>query len=327
MIAQRRAIVDIFLVAFLWGVPPVFIHFFARYLDADTQNLWRYLSALVFLYPYGWWTGQRLWPADRRAWQRLAIAAGILASYQVCFTLSLYYAMPVLISLLIQLELIVAIALSCLFFHDERRVARSPWFMFGASAALAGAVGMVVFSREFVLAEAHRAAWNNFTLAVALVVGAAALWGTYSVAVKWCIELAPPSTAFTAIATVASVVFLILSATRGHVGAVAAAPPRVLLMVFLSGVACIGVAQILYVRAIQRLGVGICNTVILTSPIVAAVTSRLVFDERLTALQTASALVLLAGAASAIRANNNRREAVSPCDLSKNTGQRPSLPN
>jgi drug/metabolite transporter (DMT)-like permease len=307
MTTRRKAVLNISLAATLWGVPALFIHYFARYLDADTQNFWRYLSALTFLYLFGWWSGERLIPRDRRVLARIAATAAILTAYQVCFTLSLYHAMPALVSLLIQLELIVAIALSCLFFADERRVARSPWFILGASAALAGAVGMVVFSREFTLAEAQRAAWDKLAFAVVLVTSAAALWGAYSVAVKWCVEVASPFPAFTGMATGATAVFLILSVARGNLGAIATMPPLAVLLVFLSGVGCIAIAQVLYARAIQQLGVAVCNTVILSSPVVAALASRIIFDERLTGRQVISALVLLGGAAAAIQARNRGR--------------------
>jgi len=313
MTARSRAVFDIWLATILWGVPTLFIHYFARYLDAHTQNFWRYGSALMFLYGYGWWSGEWLIHRNQRAWVRVTVAAVLLVAYQVCFTLSLYRAMPAIVSLLIQTELIVAIVLSCLFFADERHVARSPWFILGACGALAGAVGMVVFSPDFVAAEIHRAAWDNLAIAVALVISAAILWGAYSVAIKWCLEVAPPFQAFTGIATVATVAFLVLAATHGNAGAIAQTPSVVILAVFLSGVGCIAIAQISYGRAIQQLGVAVCNAVILTSPIVAAIASRIIFEERFTRRQIISAAVLLAGAAAAIQARNgNRRRGVSP---------------
>jgi len=322
MIARRRAILAISFTAILWGLPSLFIHYFTRYFDADTQNFWRYLSALAFLYLYGWWSGETTICRDRRALVRILVAAIMLITYQVCFTSSLYRAMPALVSLLIQIELVAAIVLSCLFFPDERRVARSPWFLLGASAALAGAVGMVVFSRGFAAHGTPGEAWNNLAIAVALVVGAAVLWAGYSVAIKWCLAVAPPFSAFTSVATMATVTFLLFSATRGTIGAILQTPPLVVLAIFLSGIGCIAIAQILYVRAIQQLGVSVCNTVILTSPIVAAVASRFLFSERLTRWQVLSAAVLLAGAAAAIQAQNRRRTVSPPAgNAVENTGQ------
>jgi drug/metabolite transporter (DMT)-like permease len=120
-------------------------------------------------------------------------------------------------------------------------------------------------------------------------------------------------------------VFLILSVARGNLGAIATMPPLAVLLVFLSGVGCIAIAQVLYARAIQQLGVAVCNTVILSSPIVAALASRIIFDERLTGRQVISALVLLGGAAAAIQARNRGRpQAVMFSDAAKNAGQAPS---
>ena len=328
MTVRRSAVLDITLTAILWGVPALFIRYFTGYLDAHTQNFWRYGSAVAFLYVYGGWSGQRMICRDGRALVRIAAAAAILAAYQVCFTLSLYHAMPALVSLLIQIELIVAIGLSCLFFADERRVAGSPWFILGAGAALAGAVGMVVFSRRFGLAAAEQTARRELMTAVALVVGAAALWGAYAVAMKWCLEVVPPYPAFTGVATAATAILLILSITRGGLSTIAAMPLGGVLLVFLSGVACIGIAHILYARAIRGLGVAACNTVILACPVVAAMASRIVFDERLTGRQILSAMVLLAGAAATIRAHNRRdRDVVLTDEAAEKTGQVASPPH
>ena len=321
MTTRSRAILDITFVAVLWGVPSLFIHYFRLFLSADTQNCWRYVSALLFLLLYGWWSGERLIHRDLRVLGRAAVAAVLLVGYQTCYTLSLYHAKPALVSLLIQTELIVAVGVSCAFFADERCVARSPWFIAGASAALCGAAGMVLFSREFAAGGAGGLAWKDFVVGIALVGGAAALWGGYSVGIKYCLQIMSPFCAFFHVAVLATVAFLIVGPARGDLGAVARAPVSVMLMVFLTGVGCIGVAHIFYARAIQRLGVSVCNTVILSSPIITTVASRAVFGERLTALQIVSAAALLGGAAAAIRARGGGNGAASVADAAKKPGQ------
>ncbi len=303
MTVRNRAIFDISMSAFLWGLPPLLIHYFAGYLDAHTQNFWRYASAVVFLWIYGWKTGQPLFSGRVAPLLRTLPTAALVVIYQCGFTLSLYYALPALISLLIQLSLVVAIVLSCIFFADERRVVRSPWFLAGACAALGGAVGMVVFSRQFFAAQSQPAEWRSMAIAVVLISVAAVFWGAYSVAIKWCMRVLPPYPAFANVATFATLGFFALTLLRGKIGAFFQMPTAAGIALILSGVGCIGIAHIFYARAIRQLGVGICNTVILTSPIVASIGSWVFFHERFTALQLASALVLLGGAAAAIRAN------------------------
>jgi drug/metabolite transporter (DMT)-like permease len=321
MTIRSRAILDITFAASLWGVPSLFIHYFRLYLDADTQNFWRYFSALVFLVLYGWYSGARMIYRDVRVLARVVLTAAVLVGYQTCYSLSLYHAKPALVSLLIQMELIVAVGLSCVFFGDERRVARSPWFIAGACAALAGAVGMVLFSHEFATGGAGGVAWKDFVIAIALVGGAAVLWGSYSVGIKICLQVMPPFSAFFHVETLATVAFLLIGLARGELGEIARAPVSVTLMVFFTGVGCIAVAHVFYTRAIQRLGVSVCNTVILTCPIVTAVASWVVFGEHLRALQIVSAVVLLGGAAAAIRANEGGRQAAPVNDVTKKPGQ------
>jgi len=302
MSERRKAIFFIFLTTVVWGVPPLFIHYFALHLDAHTQNFWRYVSALLFLVIYGFWRGELRADGGLRGLVRPAAAAALLVVYQTCFTLSLYYAMPALISLLIQLELIAAIALSCVFFSEERRIATSVWFIAGAVAALSGAVGMVVFSPDFRASGPEAVRRTTLLLAVALVGGAALFWGSYSVAIKWCLEVLPPFPAFIRVETMATGAFLVLSLLLGKPGEVFHAPPDIGILVFLSGALCIGLAHIFYTSAISVLGVVVCSTVILACPVVTAVASRIVFGERLAVLQTVSAAVLLAGAALSLQA-------------------------
>lgn len=300
---RRQAIVFISLTVFLWGIPALFIRYFSEHVDANTQNFWRYFSALVFLVLYAGWSGEPRQRPDGRAWLRVVTAATCLVVYQTFFTNALYHALPGFITLLIQLELIVALGLSCLFFADERHVARSPRFIAGGCAALAGAVGMVVFSPDFTARAMPSTAWEELVLGVVLVGGAAAFWGTYSVAIKWCLQILPPFAALLRVEAVATLMLLaLLVLTPGRSARAAEVPSNVALLLFLSGVACIAVAHILYTRALSVLGVAACNTAFLATCVVAAVLSRVIFDERLTWLQIISGLVLLGGAASAIQA-------------------------
>jgi drug/metabolite transporter (DMT)-like permease len=301
MTTRRQAVLYIALTTILWGVPALFIHHFAEYFDAHTQNFWRYFSALLFLVVYGRLAGERWTLGSWRAYLRAALAATVLVLYQTCFTKSLYRALPAFTVLLIQFELIVAVGLSCAFFADERRVARSGWFIVGGCAALVGAVGMVVFSREYggATAAGDRA---NLLIAVALVGGAAVFWAGYSVAIKWCLQTTPPFAAFANVEAMATVMFLILAVRFGNPGQLAHVPASIATLVVLSGVGCIAVAHIFYTQAIHRLGVLVCNTVILATPIMTAVPSWILFGERLTLLQILSAVVLIGGAAGAIQA-------------------------
>lgn len=301
MQTRQQAIFGIGSVAFLWGLPALFIHYFGLHFDAHTQNFWRYLVALAFLVVYGFWTRRLRLNGIPGALGRISLAALALVCYQVCFTTSLYVGRPALVGLLIQLELIVALGLSCVFFADERRTVASPWFVMGAAATMAGAAGMVVFSPQFSAGPGSGGEWHNLWGAVALVAGAAAFWGCYSVAIKWSLEVVSPFSAFIAVEVIATAAFLILGLCFGRLDGIFEAPGFVLALVFFSAIGCIGLAQVLYTAAIQRLGVVVCNTVILGSPVVTAFFSRIFFKEHLTVLQIVSAAVLLFGAGAAVQ--------------------------
>lgn len=270
------------------------------------------------------------WPRPNRAdLTRLLAAAIALTAYQTFFAASLYHAKPAFVSLMIQLELIVAIGLSCLFFADERLVVRSPWFILGALATFAGAVGMVVFGREFTSGAAGTVARRELLAAVMLVGSAAALWGVYSVAIKWCLQSMAYYGAFFTIELLCTASFLVLAVGSGELRGVRLMPGSVVALMVGSGIACIAIAHILYMRAMLRLGVVVCNTVILASPVVAAIASRLLFAERLTVLQGLSGGLILAGAAAAVHARARPARAKEPRGRPEKdwTGKEPSVVN
>jgi drug/metabolite transporter (DMT)-like permease len=320
MTERQKGVLAISTTALLWGLPALFIHYIAAYLEPHTQNFWRYLSALFFLVAYGVYTRQLRFSVGRGLW-RTAASATILFFYQTCFTNSLYRGMPAMISLLIQLALIVSVALSCLFFADERRLARSPLYIAGAAATILGAAGMVVFSPALA-GSGGEPARENLLVAVTLVIGAAILWGCYSVSVKWCLQALPPFSVLINIELIATTLFLLAGLRFGRIGSIAHAPGSVIALVIGTGVVCIAVAHILYTGAIHRLGVVVCNTVILASPVVAAVCSRIFYHEQLAGLQIVSGAALLAGAAAAIQARRRfERPAPIPLEESEKTGQ------
>jgi drug/metabolite transporter (DMT)-like permease len=127
------------------------------------------------------------------------------------------------------------------------------------------------------------------------------------VAVKWCLEVMRPFPAFITIETIATCAFFALAMSRGEPGAIARVPGSVVWMVVGTGVGCIALAHIFYTGAVERLGVVVCNTVILGSPIVTAIFSRIFFHERLTVLQIVSGAILLGGAAAAVHARARLR--------------------
>jgi drug/metabolite transporter (DMT)-like permease len=185
---------------------------------------------------------------------------------------------------------------------------------------------MVVFSRERAASGVNAAEWENLVTAVGLVAGAACLWGVYAVAIKWCMRVLPPSSAFLRVLTFSTFGFLVLAPVVGTPGAVVRLPLWVGALVFFSGILCIAVAHLLYSPAIQRLGVAVCSIVILASPVVAATASRVLFDDPLTPLQVLSAVVLLGGAAAAIHARARLSRIRRRAEAAKNAGHAPGLP-
>lgn len=89
---------------------------------------------------------------------------------------------------------------------------------------------------------------------------------------------------------------LVLSAV-GTVGLVTKVPWHVNAILVVSGLLCIGIAHPLYYPALKELGLSVCATILLSTPVGTLLLSHWIFGEVLTAGQIMFGLVHLSGGA------------------------------
>ncbi|NLG85459.1 MAG: EamA family transporter [Firmicutes bacterium] len=288
----RRGLLLAGLAALAWSASPLFIYYIARgHIDAHTQNAGRYLAGgLVLLVSSSASAkGQEELAAILRAWPRLLPALFFLVAYQTALVLGIDLVLPATASLVSRSTVLWTLLLSALFFPAERPHLQRPTFLLGTFLACLGVFGVVYFR-----SGTGSLAWGRGGF---YVLGAAFLWSCYTAyGQRYLNNNGYAPRAFTGLLFFAgSLIFFLLALIDGHPERLLWANPTVLLALFVSGVLCIGVAQVWYYRAMQLLGMAMAANITLAIPFLTAIGSHFLFGDRMTALQWLAGFLLAVG--------------------------------
>jgi drug/metabolite transporter (DMT)-like permease len=290
MSERQKAVLALIVVLLLWCLPTVFVKFFMPYYDPFTQNFFRYASGALFMLPLLVWRlrSQRRSLARRELW-RLMIPTLPNVVHQTGWVFAMQWVYPALTSFLNKSSILFAAVMAYLFFPEERWVFRSGRFVGGMLLTVAGTLGLALLRPD--LGE------MKINAAVLLVVFSASMWATYSVTVKKIAPSIGSTISFATVSVYTTVVLLVPALIWGDLSAWMRAPWQVNVLVVLSGVLCIGLGHTLYYYALKVIGVSICATTLLVTPVGTLLLSKWIFDEQLTPGQIVSGVILLAGGA------------------------------
>ncbi len=295
-----------------WSSTPIWIKYFTGYFDPYSQNLYRYLSAMLFWLPFliaQYIVGR----VPRSIWRRALFPAAFNTLMQTFWASSLYYLDAGVFALLARTTVIWTTLVSMAVFVDERQLARSKRYWLGMGAGLAGAIGVLLFKPGFVAGLSHGdASVRTTVIGAILVCTATSLWSGYAVGVRLRMRGIDSRMAFVAIAMETTLALGVIALLFGEPAHVVDVPVTVLGMVALSGWICIALAHVCYYAAIQRIGVAIPSAVLQVTPFAVLTLSYLIFGERFTAGQLGSGVVLVIGAALALWAQERIRAHVTP---------------
>lgn len=318
----------VFMALVIWSWAGVMIKYLQEVaqFDAYTQNFYRYaVSAVLML--------AAALVVDRAGLRRVlrsptCVLAGVLcAAYQTMWVLGLYYVYPTFASFIGRSNMIFTVVIGVAFFADERRLAANPRFLAALLVAMLGVCGVIAFHPDMRLArpapvqgsieagagaastdgdrlEAHQQAGARRSLIIGtcLIVFGSGLWAAYVYGAKLITRVAAPLPSFAAASVFMAAVLLLVAlvaqgAGRADLGHVAEVDGKALLVLFGSGVLCVGVGQVIYYLSVSKVGVAISQTVALASPLLVALNSYLIFGEELAVMQWLSGLALLAALA------------------------------
>lgn len=286
MTERQKGIGALAVVLVAWSFSSPVVKYLMAHYDPWTQNAYRYAAGMAVLVPF---LVRRRRGLDRRALLRLLVPAAPNLLHQVSWVAGLVWIFPALASFLNKSSVLFAAAMAYFLFPDERWLFRSKRFLAGVALSLAGTLGLALLRPD--LREL------NINLGVLLVLVAAAGWAMYSVAAKRPAEQLGATLAFSVVSVYTTVALAAMAWAWGDLGRWWAAPAEANAVMIASGVVCIGLAHTLYFYAIQKLGVAICATMMLTTPLGTMVLSRWMFGERLSGGQLVGGALLLAGGA------------------------------
>ena len=279
-----------------WATGPIFVRYLTGYLDAPSQNLWRYACASAFILPFllrKIKTGK----LNNRIWLLAIIPAIANIIMQSLFAAVFYYLQPGFGSLLNRSSLIWIGLFSIIFFAQERPLAKSKFFWIGITVSLLGICGIT-------FAKADVAAAASLT-GIILALATSFAWAVYIISVRISFQKTNPVAAFAVISLYTTIGLVPIAFISGNPYQITQLTIWPLACVIISGIICICMAHTFYYTAIRRIGTIIPELTILLQPFLALAFSMVIFKEKLNTYQWISGLVLLAGSVLAVLAQKH----------------------
>lgn len=284
---MNRGLLAALLTVLIWSWPTIFIKFLSTDFDVVTQSFYRYLVASAFLLAYTAIFQRRPLVAAWKDLRRFLLPSLLVFIFQVVWVQGIYLTTPTIAALISKLDVLFVLLLSSLFFASERRIMRSRYLSLGFALAFGGVIG-VVLGRGASLP-------TQFDLGVAFLLLRCLLWASYIVSIRNLVRGVDPLVAATMVYTLASMMFLPTVLIFGDVGKVTAVSATTNLVLFGSGVLCVGLGNAFNYTAIRHLGSSIPTVLLLATPFLTGMFSYLSLHETLTMLQIASGLLLISG--------------------------------
>ena len=274
-----------------WALGPLFIKYLTEYLDSWTQNLLRYSAACLFWLPFLLFSikSRRF---DSRTWRRAVPPAIANVIMQSLWAGAFYYIGPAFMVLLTKTNIVWITAFSLILFPGERQLVKSKRFWLGLALSVTGVVGVICFEKDFAV--------TGTLTGIVIALAAAFMWGVYAISARIAFRDIDSRNGFSVVSIYTVGGLCVFALLFGRVGDCVSMNITSWVVVVFSGIMCIALAHVLYYAAMRRIGATIPALVILAQPVAVIAISRVVFGESLTVLQLVFGIVLLAGSALAI---------------------------
>jgi len=282
------------------GVPgPLVIKYIAPFIDFWTQNFLRYVVAVAILLPFVL-LSQKKAVFDKNIWRKALIIAFINVIMQCCWGAAFYYINPAFITLLAKSSVLWTVAISLIFFADERRLIKSRAFWTSFCIVIIGIVGVTIFKRDF--------STKASIIGIILTLGFAFSWAIYTIAIKVLLKNDDSITSFTIVSIYTTVMLAVLAFMFGRPSQCLTLPANIWLLLIFSAMTSIAASHSTFYAAIKRIGSTIPALVVLAQPFLVLLVSQVIFNEHLNAAQWFFGLLLVAGAALAVKSEETLKK-------------------
>ncbi len=274
----------------VWCTPTLFVKYLMPYYDPFAQNFWRYLSSTAMMLPLMVRQLRRDGRREgltKRQWLLLLWPTLPNILYQTSWVCSQLWLEPAYTAFLNKASVLFAAIMAYALFPEERPLFRSNRFLMGVLLCVVGTLGLSL--------QRSTLGVMKMNLAVLLVLFSAAMWAAYSVVVK---KIAPnigSTVSFAVVSMYTTVALAVPALAWGHIGSIQHTPWQVNVIMVLSAMMCIGLGHTLYYYALKIIGVSVCATLLLLTPLGTLLLSRWLFGEQMTIEQILWGVVLLVG--------------------------------
>lgn len=280
----------------LWSIGPIFVRYLSAYLDAWTQNLWRYTVATMFWLPFLFLAGRR-GQLNPSIWKRAIIPSLGNIIMQCLFVRALYLIEPGFGTLLLRSSLIWTITFSLIYFPEERKLITSGRFWTGMILSVAGMV-VVIVAKEGFTARAS-------LIGTTLMLISAVAWALYIVSARIAFRNIDSRIGFSVVSLYTVIGLAFVAVILGRPGQILELPPWPWICVVVSGILCISIAHTLYYTSMQRIGTTIPVVLLQLHPFLVILFSMIIFTERLNLYQWIGGIALVGGSVLSIWAQQH----------------------
>jgi len=279
-----------------WSLGPILIKYLTGYIDSWTQNFLRYSVACLFWLPFLLKAvkGRQIEP---KLWRKAIVPAAANIAMQSLWAAGFYYVGAAFMALISKSSVIWITAFSLVFFADERGLVRSKRFWLGLAFSITGVIGVIYYKQDF-------AASGTIT-GVIIAVVCAFMWALYVISARITFRDTDSRIGFSIISIYTVVGLFMFGIIFGRIEQCLKMGIWPWVSIVISAVTAIALGHVLYYVAMKRIGATIPALVILAQPFTVFAISRVVFGESLSSLQLLFGLVLLAGSALAIYAQQH----------------------
>ncbi|MCX8183936.1 MAG: DMT family transporter [Crenarchaeota archaeon] len=286
---MKTAVLAELLAVFFWALGNIFVAYLSMFFDNYTQNFFRFVSAGVVLLFFSLILKNGDYLNSLRRLKSFSIPVVTVFAFQIFIVYGIAFTTPTVATLITRLSIIFVDILSFFLFPEEKTALSKKGFTIGTIVSFIGVSGVVLTESGFSEAE------GMFLAGVIFLLLASILWAVYTVSIKIALRNSDPLSATANIFLFSGIMYLPFSILSGGICEVLKAEPIVNLLLIVSGILAIGLANFLNYYAIQRMGASLPTNLQILLPVFTGMMSVIVFREEMQPLKIFFSVLTLIG--------------------------------
>ncbi|MHB8957446.1 MAG: DMT family transporter [Pirellulaceae bacterium] len=271
-----------------WAAVPVLLRYLTSALDAWTANGIRYPLAAAFFLPLliVAWRSREL---SRTTLVRCIVPSLLAFGGQVLWGLAPYYLPASAIGFLMRSSLVFSLAAAMLWFPDERRLLKQPFFYVGLILSV---VGFLLLSASKVQSDAEVTA-----VGILVALGCSMFYGFYGVSVRHFLQRTNPVLSSGVVSVFVSFGTVIVMLCIGDYWALARVSSSDWIVIVVSSIVGITLGHYFLYAAVPRLGAAVSSAAQTLTPFLTMVLAAWFLGESMNRLEWSAGMMMVVGAA------------------------------